>query len=126
MKKSIALGALCLLLSIGACSTATAKPKHHYMNTKAEVSLIPLREKPGFAVRVDKLEAGKSMVLIYNNNGDEVFKNLLTKKAASEKKYILSDLPAGNYTLEVYSKGHDLKTKFYVYDKHQRKVIFLV
>ena len=127
MKSSIRLSALSLLMSLGAFA-ATAKPRHHkmdmYMN-KQQVSIIPLRQEPGFAVMVDKQMPCRSMVIISDPDENMVFKDVLTDGTKAEKKYNLSQLDAGNYTLEVFSKGHDIKTNFYVYNKSKGKVIFV-
>jgi hypothetical protein len=127
MKSSIKLGAFSLLMSLGAF-TATAKPRHHKMDmsmNKQQVSVIPLRHEPGFAVMVDKQMPARSMVIITNDDESMIFKDVLTDGTTAEKKYNLSKLDAGNYTLEVFSRGHDIKTDFYVYNKSQGKVVFV-
>lgn len=127
MKRSITLTALCLLTGMGAFAT-TAKPRHHKMDmamNKQQVSIIPLRHEPGFAVMVDKQMPSRSMIIISDPDENMVFKDVLTDGTRAEKKYNLSQLDAGNYTLEVFSKGHDIKTNFYVYNKSQGKVIFV-
>ena len=127
MKSSIKLGALSLLMSVGAFA-ASAKPRHHKMDmsmNKQQVSIIPLRQEPGFAVMVDKQMPSRSMVIISDPDENMVFKDVLTDGTKAEKKYNLSQLDAGNYTIEVFSKGHDIKTNFYVYNKSGGKVIFV-
>jgi len=128
MKKLITLTALSLLLGIGVCSASPAWPtKHHKNNTtmsKQVVSLIPLKGSRGFAVRVDKLEPGKSTVIVCDADGNTVIKDRLTEGTHAEKKYILAqDLPNGKYSVEVYSKDHDVKTDFYIYTKGQRRIV---
>ena len=127
MKKSILLGALAMLLGLGVSSTAAPKPRNHSedLSARAGISIIPLRHEPGFAVMVDKQMPANSMVIISNPDGTYNFKDLLTKNTTGEKKYNLSALNAGNYTLEVFTKGHDIKTNFYVYNKPAGKVIFV-
>ena len=127
MKKFITLTSLFLLLGIGVCSAVSAKPKNHNKRSSHEqVSFIPLHQKGGFAIMVDKQEPGKSMVIIYDQNKDVVFKDCLTKGTRAEKKYVLSNLDNGNYTVEVYSKTHDITTSFYVYDKGQKKIVHML
>ncbi|HVV56319.1 MAG TPA: hypothetical protein VHC47_13385 [Mucilaginibacter sp.] len=127
MKKLIMLASAALLVCTGAFAAKPAKaPKHNKMYMHEQVSLIPLHQEPGFAVMVDKELAGKTTVIIDDNDGNTVFKDMLTKGTRAEKKYNLSKLAAGNYTVEVFSKGHDVKTRFYVYNKSRGKVIFLV
>ncbi len=126
MKKSILFSALGLLLGLGVSSTAAPKPTHDRdLSARAGVSIIPLRHEAGFAVMVDKQMPGNSVVMITNQDESYNFKDLLTKGSSAEKKYNLSKLDAGNYTLEVFTKGHDIKTNFYVYNKPQGKVIFV-
>ena len=127
MKKSILFSATALLMGLCVSFTAAPKPKHHNMDlsARAGVSIIPLRYEPGFAVMVDKQMPGNSVVIITNQDETIEFKDLLTKGSTAEKKYNLMKLDAGNYTLEVVTKGHDIKTNFYVYNKPQGKVIFV-
>lgn len=117
MKTSIGLTALALLFSAGAFA-ATPKPHHHKteMNmNKPVVSIIPLKEDRGFAARIDKMDDNKTVVIVYNNDGDAIFKDRLSNNRMGEKKYLLRDLDDGKYTLEVYSKGRDVKTNFFIY-----------
>jgi hypothetical protein len=127
MKKSIIYGAMGILMGLGVSSAAAPKPKNHHgdLSTRAGISIIPLRQEPGFALMVDKPMPGRSMVIISNQDESFIYKNVLTDGRRFEKKYNLSQLNAGNYTVEIYSKGHDIKTNFYVYNKPQGKVIFV-
>ncbi|MBS1502931.1 MAG: hypothetical protein JST32_12770 [Bacteroidetes bacterium] len=125
MKKSILLGAFCLLLGTSAFAAPHKNHRHNMNMDKQVVSLIPLRDEPGIAVRVDKLMPEKTIVFFYDDNDNFVFKDCLTNGPNNEKKYNLSQLGAGNYTIEVFSKGHDIKTHFYVYNKKKGKVIFV-
>src|SRR5258708_35908994 len=106
MKTSITLAALLLLLGTGVFAAAPAKTKGNKMNTREQVSFIPLHGYRGFAVRVDKQVPGKSMVIVYDQDQNVVYKDCLTKGTEAEKKYILSQLSTGDYTVEVYSKTH--------------------
>jgi len=125
MKKSINWIVLFLLLGTGTFATTPERFKNRNAKPGYKVSLIPLRLKSGFAVMVDKQEPGKSMVIFYDNNQDVVFKDVLTKETKAEKKYILSYLDDGNYTVEVFSKNHDIKTPFRVYNRGERKIVHL-
>lgn len=126
MRKSITLAALLLFLGIAASSTVSAKPKGHDIKKGEQVSFIPLQAKKGFAVMVDKQEPGTSMVIVYDKDKNVVFKDLLTKGNKAEKKYIFSNLDAGDYTVEVYSKEHDVRTPFFVYNSGQKKIVRLL
>ena len=125
MKTPIKLIALFLLLSTG----AFAKPSHnhHTMNSYNQVSLIPLHHIRGFAVMVDKAGPGKSLVIIYDQEKNAIFKDLLTNgNVRSEKKYFLSELDNGTYTVEVFSKNHVVKTQFHIYNKGQKRIVEIV
>jgi len=122
MKKLINLGVLFLLLGTSAFAAIPAKSKAPIAKPNEQVSFIPLRLKSGFAIMVNKLEPGKSVVIFYDNDQNVIFKDVLTKGTKAEKKYILSSLDDGDYTVEVYSKNHDIKTQFSVYNRGERKV----
>jgi uncharacterized protein (DUF2141 family) len=126
MRKSITLAALLLFLGIAASSTVSAKTKSHHIKSREQVSLIPLRAKKGFAVMVNKQEPGKSVVIVYDKDKNVVFKDLLTNGTKAEKKYIFSNLDAGDYTIEVYSRERDVKTPFFVYNSGQKKIVRLL
>jgi hypothetical protein len=123
MKTSIKLIVLLFLLSTG----AFAKPsRNHNMNTYNQVSLIPLHHSRGFAVMVDKAQPGNSMVIIYDSDRNVVFKDRLTKGMRNEKKYLLHELDNGQYTVEVFSKDHDVQTKFYIYNKGDKRIVDII
>lgn len=131
MKKFVTRAALFLALGVGVCSTVSAKPNNRrttikHIQTHEQVSFIPLHQKGGFAIMVDKPEPGSSVVIIYDQYKNVVFKDRLTKGMKAEKKYILSDLANGNYTVEVFSKTHDIKTSFYVYDNGRKKIVHMI
>lgn len=128
MKKLITTSVLSLLLGLGVCTAASAKPKHHHnddMNmNKQVVSLIPLKGCRGFAVRVDKMQPSISTVIVSDVDGNTIFKDRLTEGKNAEKKYVLGhDLQDGKYSVEIYSKGHDIKTDFYIYNNGKRRVV---
>jgi len=125
MKKLINWVVLFLLLGTSAFATSPAKPKSNNAKPNEKVSFIPLRLKSGFAIMVDKQEPGNSMVLIYDKNQNVVFKDLLTKGTRAEKKYVFPHLDNGDYTVEVVSKNSDVKTKFSVYNRGDKKIVHL-
>jgi hypothetical protein len=127
MKKSIIYGAMGLMMGLGVSATAAPKPRHHNtdLSARAGISIIPLKDEPGFAVMVDRQMPSKSVVIIADQDENGIFKDVLTKDNRGEKKYNLKMLDAGNYSLEVVYKGHDVKTNFYVYNKPSGKVIFV-
>jgi hypothetical protein len=119
MKKSIALAAL--LLALGTTVFAAEKT---IVKSTDEVSFVPLKSDNGFGVSVNKQEAGKSIVIVYDNQGNVVFKDLLSKDASAQKGYIVSELQDGDYTVEVASKGQSVKKQMHVYDDGQGKSYF--
>ena len=125
MKKSITLAALFLLLGIGAFASTPTK-SNHKTDMHNQVSLIPLHHSRGFAVMVDKALPGKSVVIFYDNDNNVIFTDRLTKGTRAEKKYMLGELDNGTYTVEVYSKGHDVKTKFYIYNKGEKRIVDII
>ena len=109
-------------------STGAFASSHNRYNIKVsrydQVSLIPLHQKEGFAVMVDKAGPGKSLVIIYDQYKNAIFKDLLTNgNIRSEKKYILPELPNGTYTVEIFSNNHVVKTQFNIYNKGLKRII---
>jgi len=125
MKKSINLFAVFLLLGASVFAAKAPKVKGHNAKMNEQVSFIPLQYKSGFAVMVDKLEPGKSMVIISDRNRDYVFKDVLTKQDKAEKKYVIRDINDGNYTVEVFSKNQDIKVPFSVYTRGGRQMVHM-
>jgi len=125
MKTSIKLIALFLLMFLGTGAFASIHVKSYHKanhNTTSPVSLVPLKHSRGFALMVDKNTPGNAMVIIYNVNGDAFFKSKLSNGLHNETKYLTTQLEEGQYTVEVYSKGHDVKTKFYIYNNGYRRI----
>jgi hypothetical protein len=126
MKTSIKLAALLMIFSTGAFAS-THNRYNPRVNVHDQVSLIPLHQKEGFAVMVDKAGPGKSLVIIYDQDKNAIFKDLLTNgNVRSEKKYLLSELANGTYTVEVFSKNHVVKTQFHIYNKGQKRIVDIV
>lgn len=120
MKTSIKLIALFLLMSTGAFASIHPKSNRNMNNNR--VSLVPLKHSRGFALMVDKNVPGNSIVFICDINGDCIFKKKLPNGLSNETKYLTTQLAEGPYTVEVYSKDLDVKTKFYIYDKGARRI----
>lgn len=127
MKTFVKLSAV-LLLSAASVFSASAKPRPHRMHDMNynQVSIIPLKNNRGFAIHVDKAMPGKSLVIINDDAGNTIFKDCLTKGQLAEKKYLLRELENGKYTVEIYAKGHDIKTNFYIYNNGNRRVIDII
>ncbi|HEX4375164.1 MAG TPA: hypothetical protein VHZ50_17795 [Puia sp.] len=121
MKKSIALAALLLVIGTSVFAAAPAKSTG---NSKDEIAFVPLKSDAGFGIQIAKASAGNSSVIVYNNTGDVIFKDLLTKGASGTKGYIVNSLETGDYTVEVVSKGQSVKKQMHIYDDGQAKSYF--
>jgi len=118
MKKSIALAAL--LLALGT-SVFAAVPAVDNSGKSNEISFSSLPADKGFAVTVNKEEAGKSLVIIYDKDSNVIFKDLLSKGTDAQKGYIVSNLENGDYTVEVVSNKKSVTRQLHVYDEGQKK-----
>jgi hypothetical protein len=124
MKKSITLAALILALGTGVFAATPAKsstPKR-----AAEVSFASLPADNGFSVKVSKEEAGKSVVIIYDQDKNVIFKDLLSKGTQGEKGYVLTSLENGTYTVEVASNKSVVKKQIHVYEDEGAKSFFFI
>lgn len=121
MKKSITLVALLLALgtSVFAAVPATSKASD-------EISFSSLPADKGFAVKVNKADAGKSMVIIYDKDNSVIFKDVLTKDASAEKGYVVTNLENGDYTVEVVSAKKTVTKQLHVYDEGQKKSFIFI
>jgi hypothetical protein len=122
MKKSITVAALLLLIGTSVFAAAPAKTKGD--DTKDGISFVQLKSEKGFGVMIDKETAGKSIVIIYDDERNVIFKDLLSKGASGIKGYIVSSLESGDYTVEVVSKGQSVKKQMHIYDDGQAKSYF--
>ena len=124
MKTSVKLVVLFLLMFLGTSAFASIhiRSYHKAKPATSQVSLIPLKHSRGFAILVDKNMPGSSIVMISDINGDVFFKHRLQNGMHNETKYLTTQLEDGQYTVEVYSKDHDVKTKFYIYNNGSRRI----
>ena len=111
-----------MLLSTGAFASIHVRSYHKARRNTGQVSLIPLKHSRGFALMVDKNMPGSSMVMISDINGDVFFKQRLQNGMLNETKYLTTQLDDGQYTVEVYSKDHDVRTRFYIYNNGSRRI----
>jgi hypothetical protein len=123
MKKSITLAALLLVLGTSVFAAAPAKTGN---KSQDEISFVPLKSDNGFGVKIDKETAGKSIVIISDNEGNVLFKDLLSKGASGTKGYMIDNLDYGDYTVEVYSKSRAVKKQLHIYDDGQAKSYFFM
>jgi hypothetical protein len=122
MKKSITLVAL--LLAIGTTVFAATPAKTTDKSAKDEISFVQLKSDQGFGVQIDKETAGKSIVIIYDNEHNVIFKDLLSKGASGTKGYLVTSLETGDYTVEVVTKGQSVEKKMHIYDDGEAKSYF--
>lgn len=122
MKKSITLVAL--LLAIGTSVFAATPAKTKDDNAKDQISFVQLKSDNAFGVAIDKVTSGKSTVIVYDNEHNVIFKDLLTKGESGTKGYLISSLETGDYTVEVVSKGQSVKKQMHVYDDGDAKSYF--
>ena len=124
MKTSIKLVTLFLLmfLGTGAFASIHVKSYHKANRTAGQVSLVPLKHSRGFAIMVDNKMPGSSLVMISDINGDIFFKRRVQNGMRNETKFLTTQLEDGQYTVEVYSKNHDVKTNFYIYNNGSRRI----
>jgi len=123
MKKSITLAALLLVIGTSVFAAAPAKSTR---NSKDEISFVPLKSDNGFGVQIEKESAGKSIVIVSDNSGEVIFKDLLSKGASGTKGYIISSLDYGDYTVEVVSNKQIVKKQLHVYDDGAAKSYFFM
>ena len=124
MKKSITLAAL--LLVIGTSVFAAAPGKLTGSGSQDEIAFVQLNTDDGFGVRIDKEVAGKAFVIISDNEGNVLFKDVLSKGASNTKAYLINNLDYGDYTVEVYSKDQVVKKQLHIYDDGQAKSFFFM
>lgn len=124
MKTSLKWIALFLLILLGTSAFASIHVKSYRKANHAasQVSLVPLKHSRGFAIMVDKKMPGNSLVMISDINGDVFFKQRLQNGMRNETRYVTTQLEDGQYTVEVYSKDRDVKTRFYIYNNGSRRI----
>jgi len=115
MKKTIIIATL--ILAAGT-SVFAAPGKSKAPKATPTVSFTTPVKENTFSVKV---EAEKSVVIIYDQDGNAIFKNLVSKGLPTEKSYNISNLDNGDYTVEIKSEKSDIKKQMHVYDDGQGK-----
>jgi hypothetical protein len=124
MKNSLKLTALLLLAS---ASIFAATPTKTVVPFTADIiTFSSLPSLTGLDIKVDKNVAGKVVVLVYDQNNNVVFKDVMSGAKSMEKGYILNQLQNGDYTLEVSSGKQTIKKEIHVYDEDNVKTFFVV
>lgn len=114
MKKTFAIAALILIAGTSVFA-APGKSKAPKANT---VSFTDPAKENSFSVKV---AAEKSVVIIYDQDGNGIFKDQVSKGLPTEKSYNVSNLENGDYTVEIKSEKSDVIQKMHVYDNGQGK-----
>jgi hypothetical protein len=120
MKKTIIIATL--ILATGA-SVFAAPAKSKAPKAKPTVSFTAVQADNAFGV---KTEAEKTVVIIYDQYGNGIFKDAVTKGLPTEKSYNVSGLEIGDYTVEIKSEKSDIKKQMHVYDDGQGKSYLFV
>jgi hypothetical protein len=125
MKASIKLTALFLLASTGLFAATPSKTKAAAVPSKDVITFSTLPSHKGVDIKVDRAEAGKAIVMIYDQDMNVIFKDVLPADKAMEKGYILNQLDNGDYTIEVTSNKQVVKKDVHIYNEYKTKT-FLV
>ena len=122
MKNTIKLTALALLLSAGLFTATSAKANVIASPVSANVVTVSAK---GVIVKLDNSTAAKAIVMIYDNDGNVIRKDILSSNKGLEKAYILNQLDYGDYTLEVTSNKQVVKKAIHVYDEGKTKTFIV-
>lgn len=125
MKASIKLTALFLLASTGLFAATPSKTKAAVVPSKDVITFSALPSHKGVDIKVDRAEAGKAIVMIYDQDMNVIFKDVLPADKAMEKGYILNQLDNGDYTIEVTSNKQVVKKDVHVYNEYKTKTFFV-
>ncbi|MGZ3999557.1 MAG: hypothetical protein ACXVIY_02960 [Mucilaginibacter sp.] len=120
MKKIITITAI--ILAAGT-SVFAAPGKSKAPKAKPTVSFTAVQNDNAFGV---KAEAEKTVVIIYDQDGNGIYKDVVTNGLPTEKSYNVSGLDTGDYTVEIKSEKSDVKTQMHVYDNGQGKSYLFV
>lgn len=126
MKASIKLSALFFLLSAGVFATTTAKASDVTPKAKEVVSFSVLGNDRGIKLNLAKSESGKSFVRVYNKQNELLLKDFVSTKTDAAKGYVLSELPDGDYTLEISTNNQVVKKTLHVYQDGAQQSFFIV
>ena len=122
MKKSITLAALLVILGTSVFAATSVKSGDN--GAKDEISFVQLKHDNGFGVQITKENSSKAIVIVYDNDNNVIFKDLLSKEASGQKGYLVTSLETGDYTVEVVSNGQSVKKQMHVYEDGKAKSYF--
>src|ERR1700744_4902396 len=98
MKNSIKLTALFLLASTGLFAETPSKSTPP---ANAQITFSSLHSLRGVEIKVENNVASKATVIVYDADGNAIFKDTMPAMKAMKKGYILNQLQNGDYTIEV-------------------------
>ncbi len=118
MKKSIKLCAILSLVSVFIAGIGGAQPKaiNSITPPKNVVIFSSLQSNGGVGVKIEKNTPGKAVVIISDEYGNVLFKQVLSTGKEIEKDYILNKLDNGNYTIAVTSNKKVMEKNIRVHD----------
>ena len=122
MKNSLKLTVLFLLISSMLFGAVPSKRTGKKPVSKDVVTFYALPANVGVDVIVRKHTPGKVMVILYDDNSNMIIKEVVPAKKVMEKRYVLSKLDNGKYTLEVTVNKHST-TKNIMVDNGQSRFL---
>ena len=126
MKTSIKLTALLLLASTGIFAATPSNTKAPAAKPESYITFSSMPSKMGIAVKVARSDAGKAIVMFYDQDHNVILKDVLPASGTMEKGYILSKLENGDYTMEVTLNKQVVKKAIHVYDEDQTKTFIIL
>ena len=123
MKKSITLSALFVLLTAGLFAATPVKAA--IVPFADDVSFTSLPDNNGIDVKVSKSVAGKTSIVIYDQDKNVLRKDVLGSSQTAEKGYILTGLDNGDYTIEVTSNKKVVKQAIHIYNEDETKTFII-
>jgi hypothetical protein len=126
MKNFIKISALFIVLGLTQTTLFAAAPVND--PSKKDVVFTSTKNNDGINITVQKETAGKSVVLVYDQDNDIIYKDVLAKNSATYTKgYILNKLELGDYTIGVITDGIEVKKRIHVYmDENDRQSFFFM
>jgi hypothetical protein len=118
MKKSIKLTAILLLVSV--CTVVMPGVEAKTINStppvKDVINISSLPSNVGVGVNVEKNTSGKVVIMIFDEYGNVLLKQVLSTGRDVEKDYILNKLDNGEYTIQVTSNKKEMEKDISVVD----------
>jgi hypothetical protein len=109
--------ALLLLLSTGLFAAAPKRLARGMPTEKQDyIIFYTLPSQRGIDLRIKKAEPGQTIVVIYDNNGNVLRKDVMNGPAV-RRGYVLNQLDNGDYTIEISSKNQVFKRNIHIYNE---------